>query len=144
MADVEKYKEFLPWCKESRVLHVHKKGEKFDAELVIGFQLVEERYVSRVTLEKPHQINVSVISSKALSYLSNTWVFEKGPKEGETTVKFSVNFKFRHELHRRLVDIFFGIVYKTMVKVTKNGSFYIYSPLHFTQKQFFKGIHNSM
>ncbi len=51
VAAIEKYPEFLPWCRAARVIA---RGEgECTAELVISFKHMSERYTSRVTLERP-------------------------------------------------------------------------------------------
>jgi ribosome-associated toxin RatA of RatAB toxin-antitoxin module len=44
--DVERYPEFLPWCKAARILS-HQENY-FEAELMISFKHIRESYVSRV------------------------------------------------------------------------------------------------
>ena len=43
VAQVDTYKEFVPWCQRSVVTKVHSE-ERLDAELEVGFKLFVERY----------------------------------------------------------------------------------------------------
>ena len=63
MADVDSYKNFLPYCLDSRVLGPSGPRAKqndpeatlfVDAELVIGFSALRESYVSEVSM-RPHE-----------------------------------------------------------------------------------------
>lgn len=63
VADVDSYKEFLPYCLESRVLgpagpQAQRNNPEatylVDAELVIGFSALRESYVSEVSM-RPHE-----------------------------------------------------------------------------------------
>lgn len=63
MADVDAYKEFLPYCLDSRVLGPSspratqaepEAAKVVDAELVIGFSALRESYVSEVFM-RPHE-----------------------------------------------------------------------------------------
>jgi coenzyme Q-binding protein COQ10 len=55
VADVNKYHEFLPFCRRSKVTNEIDK-DRFEAELEIGFKVFNERYTSRVTLERPRKV----------------------------------------------------------------------------------------
>lgn len=56
VADVEKYKDFLPWCKNSVILS--RNGNEIQAELTIGFNIFEEKYVSKVVMDEPKSVKV--------------------------------------------------------------------------------------
>ena len=56
VADVDRYKEFLPWCKDSIVLQ--RRGTRIVADLIVGFQLFEERYTSAIVLVPNKSVNV--------------------------------------------------------------------------------------
>ena len=58
VADVEKYNEFVPWCKKSTIFN--KKPGGFMCKLEIGFPPLTERYTSCVTLAKPNLVRVSM------------------------------------------------------------------------------------
>ncbi len=49
--DIERYPEFLPWCRAARILE---RGEnRLLAELVVCFKHITESYVSEVTFRRP-------------------------------------------------------------------------------------------
>jgi len=113
VAEVDKYKEFVPYCLDSKI--ISQKGNILEAELVVGFKLLEERYKSIVTLEYPKNIKVAVTSSSLFHYLTNSWEFEAGPEPNTCWTSFAVAFKFKSEIHRTLTDIFFNEVQKRML-----------------------------
>ena len=55
VADVNKYHEFLPFCRRSRVTNRIDK-DRFEAELEIGFKVFNEKYTSKVTLDAPRKV----------------------------------------------------------------------------------------
>ena len=48
VADVERYPDFLPWCRAARV--TNKKENSFHGELVLNFKHITEQYTSLVEL----------------------------------------------------------------------------------------------
>lgn len=60
VANVEQYKYFVPYVKESKILRGNIKEGEMEAELVVGFGPVEERYTSLVKL-LPKKIDVSLV-----------------------------------------------------------------------------------
>ena len=53
VAGVDRYPEFLPWCKAARI--TRREGDVFFADLVIAFKVFRERFSSKVTLHPQEQ-----------------------------------------------------------------------------------------
>ncbi len=111
VAGVEKYPEFLPWCKASRI--TKRDGKVFYADLIIGYKMVQEKFSSRVTLDRPKHIHVEYLSGP-MKYLSNHWRFIDN-NDGTTTIDFFVEFEFKNPLLRRLMGVFFNEIVRRMV-----------------------------
>ena len=113
VADVERYPEFLPWCRAARI--TRRDGNVIHADLVIGFKMFRERFSSKVTLNPPESVHVDYIKGP-MRHLNNHWRFE--PHENGCLVDFYVDFEFRsaflhpaigllfHEAARRMVSAF--------------------------------------
>lgn len=113
IADVEKYHEFLPWCTRSRILH-RISPTKFDAELTVGFKhLLQESYVSRVTLITPSEVRVAMHSSPLLKTLSNYWLLQP-INDSSCKVDFDVAFEFKNQIHTSAAKMFFHEVHVRM------------------------------
>ena len=131
VADVERYPEFLPWCRAARILE-WKEGE-FLGELVIAFHHISESYVSRVVLvpasspETPANISVTMVKGP-FEYLTNHWRFT--PVEGGTQIDFALDFKFRSRILEKLIGGLFGKATSRMVSAFKQRAEALYGKAH--------------
>ena len=102
VADVKKYPDFLPWCKN---IIIKKKTKKYIlTEVKVGFQNINESYVCKVLLYPQKRIAVNYISGP-FEYLEIVWKFRKISKN-KTAVNFFCNFKFK-SIFLRLWTSFF-------------------------------------
>jgi len=87
VADVAQYPKFLPWCVGARVRS--RSGREVVADLTIGFGPFRETFTSRVTLDRPGEINVRY-ENGPFRYLRNIWRFLPDPEGCE--IDFFVDF----------------------------------------------------
>jgi len=111
VADVERYPEFLPWCRAARIKK--REGEVIFADLVIGWRMIRERFTSRVALDRPNRIDVTYHEGP-FRYLNNHWEFAP-QANGSTMVDFYVDFEFRSRVLQRLIGVLFGEAVRRMV-----------------------------
>jgi coenzyme Q-binding protein COQ10 len=111
VAGVERYPEFLPWCKGARILERHD-GE-IKADLIIGYKMFREKFTSVVTLDRPRRISVKYMSGP-LAHLTNEWTFTPAGKDG-CALGFEVDFDFRSSLLRAAMEMFFDKALRKMV-----------------------------
>jgi len=120
IADVDKYKEFVPWCIESKV--VARTTEQCRAMLAIGFPPLTERYLSTVTMTRPQLVKSVCTEGKLFNHLVTVW--QLSPASAENThsckLQFSISFEFRSVLHAHLAYVFFDEVVKSMVTAFTN------------------------
>lgn len=128
VADIERYPEFLPWCRAARIL-ARKEGE-VEAELIISFSHLTERYVSRVKLARPENANdngaidVTMIRGP-FEYLTNRWRFIPRA-DGGSEIDFFLDFKFRSRLLERLIGGLFAKATAKMVGAFKERADRLY------------------
>src|SRR5262249_46581558 len=111
VAGVDRYPEFLPWCKAARILE-HNEG-MIKADLIIGYKMFQEKFTSVVTLDRPKAISVQYMSGP-LSRLSNEWHFAPSGKNG-CALSFEVDFDFQSPLLRAAMEMFFNKALRKMV-----------------------------
>ena len=102
VADVAKYPEFLPWCVGARILT--RRGNQFDADLMIGFSMFREKFTSRVTLKPHDMLDVEYIRGP-LKHLHNRWKFIE--QDGGTLIDFEVDFSFKSAVLEKMIGNLF-------------------------------------
>lgn len=110
VADVGKYPEFLPWCVAARVRR--QDAAEVDADLVIGYKLVRERFTSHVKLDPYKRIDVAYIDGP-FRYLNNHWIFIEDA-DG-CVIDFYVDFEFRSKTLQKLIGLLFNEAVRRMV-----------------------------
>ena len=95
--DIEKYKDFIPYCLDSKVYERNDKGDKIFiiADLTIGKGIFKDTYKSDVKYNKlDNTIYVTNIDGP-LRYLENVWKFTE--KDNFTEVSFDVDFELKNK-----------------------------------------------
>lgn len=123
VADVGRYKEFLPWCVASRIKS--REGDDiFYADLVVGYKLIRERFSSKVITENPDHIYIEYLQGP-LKHLKNHWRF-KQENDGSCTIDFNVEFEFTNKALQGLAQLFFQEVIRRMVGAFEKRATEIY------------------
>src|SRR5258707_3288891 len=121
VADIERYPEFLPWCVAARVKE--RRSDFISADLVIGFGLFRERFISNVRLSPPSRIDVTYAEGP-FRYLNNHWIFERVP--GGCRVDFFVDFEFKSRLLQKIIEVLFGEAVRRMVAAFESRARQLY------------------
>jgi coenzyme Q-binding protein COQ10 len=93
--DIEKYPEFLPWCKQAKIIQEISK-QNLHADLLINFKSFFEKYRSNVSHGKSglNAYFVDVVAIEGpFKKLVNQWQF-RDLENGECEVKFFIEFEF--------------------------------------------------
>ena len=122
VVDIERYPEFLPWCRAARILE--RNGDEFLGELVISFHHLSENYTSRVTAQRPSSAgepgSIDVVMVKGpFEYLVNRWKFTPLIPTG-CDVDFFLDFKFRSRILEKMIGGVFTKATSKMVSAFKN------------------------
>ena len=111
VAGVERYPEFLPWCKACRI--TRRQNDVFFADLVVAFKMFRERFTSKVRLIPKTGVDVEYIDGP-FRYLNNHWRFE-ADENGGCIVDFYVDFEFRSRVLQKLIGLLFEEAVRRMV-----------------------------
>jgi len=112
VADIERYPEFLPWCRAARIRK--REGTVIIADLVIGWRMIRERFTSRVALKDPDRIDVTYHEGP-FKYLDNHWIFEPQP-DGSCILDFYVDFEFHSRVLQKAMTLLFNEAVRRMVQ----------------------------
>mgnify|MGYP005686065623 FL=1 len=95
--DIEKYKDFIPYCLDSKVYERNDKGDKIFiiADLTIGKGIFKDTYKSDVKYNKLNNTIYVTNIDGPLRYLENVWKFTE--KDNITEVSFDVNFELKNK-----------------------------------------------
>ena len=110
VADIERYPEFLPWCRAARITK-REEGVVY-ADLVIGFKVFRERFTSKAVLRSPDAVDVSYIKGP-MRHLNNHWRFEPHPKG--CLLDFYIDFEFRSRIMQKAIGVLFNEAVRRMV-----------------------------
>lgn len=112
VADVEKYPEFIPWCRAIRIVRRDDAAGWIEAQMVVGFKGVTERYTSRITHTSlqsdnaPATIHVELVEGP-FSTLMNHWEFIPDASGNGSTIEFQIKFEFSSKTLEKLIGLFF-------------------------------------
>lgn len=111
VADVARYKEFLPWVVATRVRSDSE--TEMTADMVVGFKNLRESFTSKVSKQRPEAIDVQYVDGP-LRDLDNRWHFESLP-DGGCKLDFSVDFTFKNRVFEALAGQYFDRAFRKMV-----------------------------
>lgn len=114
VADVERYPQFLPLCKALRVRQRIDEPEGVQvivADMTVSFKLVEERFTSRVTLDRANLRILVEYLEGPFSRLENRWEFHP-VQEKACDVRFFISYEFKSRTLGFLMGAMFDTAFR--------------------------------
>ena len=119
VADVARYPQFIPWISASRVRGVTPHGDHdvMLADLVIGFKMFRERFLSRVTMwPGSRRIDTEYVDGP-FKHMISKWEFAPDPEGGAgCEVRFEVDFEFKNSILQGAAGLFFQEAMQRIVR----------------------------
>jgi coenzyme Q-binding protein COQ10 len=129
VADVERYPEFVPLCRELRIRERIPEPEGVDiivADMTVAYKFVHETFTSRVTLDRPNlQILVEYLEGP-FSMLENRWTFHS---RGERLcdVEFFIVYEFKSRTFGLLMGAMFDAAFRRFARAFERRADAIYA-----------------
>jgi coenzyme Q-binding protein COQ10 len=114
--DIDDYKEFLPWCKSSKILKIDEDSIQkiIHADLEIGYKLITDTYTSEVVFDKKKSEIIVKSLSGPIKKLSNIWSF-KDINESSCEVNFFIDIELNNLLLNAMFSKFFDIGFEKIL-----------------------------
>ena len=111
--DIEKYSEYIPWCKKI-IIKTRSKNEMLADMIVIYKYFLPQTFTSHVMFDSNKLlINTNYIKGP-LKDLSTEWLFKKLEIK-KTKIIFIIKFEFQRLLHQKMAELFFGLIENKMI-----------------------------
>ena len=91
VTDVDKYKEFLPWCQHSKVLQFTE--SEMDAEVGIGIAGMNQVFVTHNTHIKNREVRMKLVKGP-FSNLDGAWTFEPVGDNSQRACKVTLSLQY--------------------------------------------------
>lgn len=109
--DVPSYKDFLPWCSDSK--EISRENGEVVASVSIAKGVVNKTFTTRNTAEKQQKIHMELVEGP-FKKLVGFWTFEE-LKEGACKVSLDLDYEFSNRLLSMAIGPVFNQVANTMV-----------------------------
>ena len=111
--DIEKYSEYIPWCKKI-IIKTRSKNEMLADMIVCYRYFLPQTFTSHVMFDSNKLlINTNYIKGP-LKDLSTEWLFKKLEIK-KTKIIFIIKFEFQRLLHQKMAELFFGLIENKMI-----------------------------
>ena len=111
--DIEKYSEYIPWCKKI-IIKTRSKNEMLADMIVCYRYFLPQTFTTHVMFDSNKLlINTNYIKGP-LKDLSTEWLFKKLEIK-KTKIIFIIKFEFQRLLHQKMAELFFGLIENKMI-----------------------------
>ena len=114
VADIERYPEFVPLCRELKVRRrvVQAEGvEVLTADMTVAYKVIHETFTSKVTLDKPRLRILVEYLSGPFRQMENHWIF-RPVSERTSEVEFFISYEFRSRMLGAVMGAVFDAAFR--------------------------------
>ena len=112
--DIEKYPDYIPWCKKINILKKNKNSIK--ANMIVNYKLLPtQQFISIVTYDVKNLLIKTQYIEGPLKNLDTIWKFVKIEKN-KTIVNFNIKFEFKNFFHQKISELFYSLVENKMME----------------------------
>ena len=115
VADVERYEEFLPWCRESRIVSREKKNVVV-AEIRVGYGPMHTSFATRNTYRTNRTIEMDLVDGP-FDFLEGNWQFEPTRGKGCRMI-----LELRFEFAQHHLEAVFEQMFRMAMETTESRS----------------------
>ena len=116
VADVEAYGEFVPLCKEVRIIEYLRSDEikkEFKASISIEYKIFKEAFISNVCVDKETCKIIIQSTENPFEDLYSEWTFEQ--LEDDCLITFFVNASFKSFMIEKVISLSFDRIAKKVI-----------------------------
>ena len=116
VADVETYGDFVPLCKEVRIIERlldDESKKKFKASIFIEYKIFKEAFVSEVSVDKENNKIIIRSTEKPFKELYSEWTFDQ--LESDCKVTFFVKVSFNSFMIEKIISLSFDRIAKKII-----------------------------
>ncbi len=121
--DIEKYPEFLPWCKSTNIYD--KNVDIFYSDMEIGFNFIKEKFTSKVTVSDSSLIHSEAINGP-FNIMNNIWEIKRVSKN-KCIITLKIEFDFKSFLLRNIMGKLFEVAAIKMIDAFEDRANYLYN-----------------
>ena len=112
--DIEKYPDYIPWCKKINILKKNKNSIK--ANMIVNYKLLPtQQFISIVSYDVKNLLIKTQYIEGPLKNLDTIWKFVKIEKN-KTIVNFNIKFEFKNFFHQKISEVFYSLVENKMME----------------------------
>ena len=129
VADVEHYPEFVPLCRALKVKNRIPEPEGVEilvADMTVAYKFIQERFTSRVTLDRPNlQVLVEYLEGP-FSNLENRWTFRPTGNHA-CEVEFFISYEFKSRTLGMLMGSMFDMAFRRFAAAFEKRADLVYA-----------------
>ena len=123
IADVDRYKEFLPWCTDSHIISQDEDGV-WVTEIQVGYGAFHTGFITRNTHVVNRKIEMNLVDGP-FKFLRGSWHFNSIEGNG-CCMRLYMNFEFAGHLLEKLFNNAFETAMSSLVKAFKERAEKLY------------------